>query len=84
MKKVFNNKGTFKACYAAEKFVRDQGYSFGSMCRSMPMALKKGNWNIAKWRNLTELERLDIDGHITSKDFREGSVTVEIFEEVKK
>lgn len=80
MKKIFNNKGTFNAIHAAEDFARKKGYSIGSMCGSMPIALKKGNWNIAKWRNFTSLERLDIDGHITSNDFREGSVIVELFE----
>ena len=79
MVKVFNNKGTFEAFYAAENYAREQGYSVGSMCRSMPIALKKGDYHIAKWRNLSKLERLDIDGHITSKDFREGIVTVDIF-----
>ena len=81
MKKIFDNKGTFKAYYAAQKYVIDQSYSFGSMCGKMPIALKKGsNWNVAKWKNMTALERLDIDGHITSADFREGPVVVEIFE----
>lgn len=84
MKKVFDNKGTFKAYYTAENFVREKGYSFGSMCMNMPIALKKGDWHIAKWRNLTGTEKLDIDGHITSKDFREGPVTVETFDKGKK
>ena len=80
MKKTFNQTGTFQAINKAEKWARDNGYSYGIMCRDMPIAIKKGPWNIAKWKNLTGLERLDIDGHITSRDFRNGPVTVEIFE----
>ena len=80
MKKIFDDKGDFEAYYSARKYVHDLGYSDGSMCRDKPIAIKKGPWNIAKWKNLTKLERLDIDGHITSKDFRNGPVTVEIFE----
>ncbi|MDA3939618.1 MAG: hypothetical protein PF693_09945 [Spirochaetia bacterium] len=81
MKKVFDTKGTFKAKTAAEKWLTDNGYSFGSSCVYSPQAIKKGNWNIAKWRNLTVEERKNIDGIITGNG-REGPITVEIYEEV--
>ena len=83
MKKTFNNPETFKAYYAAQKYAEKQGYSVGQMCGKNPIALKKGNWNIAKWKNLAPLEKLDIDGHITSVDFRKGPVDVEMFEGAK-
>ena len=80
MIKVFDEKGPFKAINAAEKWIKKKGYSSGILYRDMPIALKKGDYLISKWHNLTKLEKLDIDGHITSKDFRHGPVTVEIFE----
>ena len=80
MKETFNNWGTFKAYYAAQKYAEKQGYSVGQMCGHHTLGLKRGNWIIAKWKNLSPLEKLDIDGHITSGDFRKGPVVVEIFE----
>ena len=79
MKIVFSDKGTFKALRAAEKWCDKNGYSYGSTCVCSPQALKKGDWHIAKWRNLSSLEKLDIDGTIIG-DGREGPIIVEVFE----
>lgn len=79
MKKIFNQKGTFKAYYAAEKWLTENGYSFGPSCVCSPQAIKKGDYYIAKWRNLSPMERIDIDGIIEGNNHREGPVVVELF-----
>lgn len=79
IEKVFEGERTFEALHAAEKWCIDNGYSYGSTCACAPQAIKKGNWAIAKWKNLTPSERNDIDGTITGEG-RQGPVTVKIFE----
>ena len=81
MKKIFTEKGTFQAYYAAEKWLRNNGYSFGSSCVCSPQAIKKGDFYIAKWRNLSAKERKDIDGIIEGQNHREGPVVVDLFKE---
>ena len=78
MKKTFKVKGTFKSYYAASAWLSENGYSEGSMYRGMPIGIMKGDWNIAKWKNLTSSEKKELDGTMTSNDFREGEVTVNI------
>ena len=75
--KTFNqNDFDFAALHAARAWIRDQGYSYGSLCRDMPIGLLKGEWTIAKWKNLTDKERNQLDGQMTSSDFRNGPVNV--------
>lgn len=74
----FNQDGDFNAIYAAKKWLREHGYSYGSMCRGMPIGILKGDWCIAKWRNLTTIERYQLDGQINSSDFRAGPVTIKL------
>lgn len=65
--KTFKGDGsTFGAAYEAEKWLRDNGYSVGPMCVGYPQAVLKGNFAIAKWRNLTREERLAVDGTLDS------------------
>jgi len=78
MKKAFKANGTFEAYYAACGWLSENGYSYGSMCMDQPIGIMKGNWGIAKWRNLTSSERKELDGTMTSNDFREGDVTINI------
>lgn len=62
-KKVFKNDGTaFGATYKAEKWLRDNGYSVGSSCVFSPQGVMKGDFIIAKWRNLSPKERSEMDG----------------------
>jgi hypothetical protein len=79
MKKKFENERTFEAYNDACKWLKENGYSYGSMCSPAPTAIVKGNYYIAKWRNLTTKERNEVDGTITG-DFRNGPVTVEVYE----
>lgn len=78
--KIFNQTGDFAALHAARAWVENQGYSCGSLCRDMPIGLLKGEWTIAKWKNLTANERKQLDGQMTSSDFRNGPVIVTLKE----
>ncbi len=77
MVKVFTESGEFAAYNTACTWLRDNGFSWGSMCHPQPTAIMKGDVYIAKWKNLTAKERRIVDGTITG-DFREGPVTVKL------
>lgn len=76
---VFNETGTFGAMWAAQAWCAGNGYSYGSTCRNEPIGLLLGDFAIAKWRNLNNQERKDLDGVMTSLDFREGPVTITLY-----
>lgn len=77
MVKTFDEKGTFAAYNAAKKWLKENGYSYGSSCANAPTAIMKGDWCIAKWRNLTGDEIKQLDGKIVG-EMREGPVVVHI------
>lgn len=76
MEKTFKSTGTFTAINDATKWLQENGFSVGRMCSPDPIGFKKGDWNIMKWRNLSNDDRGMLDGRITSSDFREGDVIV--------
>lgn len=78
MKKVFEVPGTFESLHAAQSWLEKQGFSYGSLCRDMPVGIMKGDWAISKWKNLSSEQRKMLHGKMTSDDFREGPVTVNI------
>lgn len=49
--KTFSETGTFQALYAAQVWLAQNGYSYGSSCVLMPVL--KVDFLIAKWNNLT-------------------------------
>lgn len=76
--KTFNQIGTFKAWYAAETWLSENGYSYGSTCAVSPyVGVLKGEYCIAKWRNLTSTEKEELDGVVTG-NFREGPVVIRL------
>jgi hypothetical protein len=75
MQLVFDQKGTFEAMYAAQKWCQDNWVSYGSSCVSGPVGLLRGDYCISKWRNMTPKERAELDGTM-SGDLRNGPVTV--------
>lgn len=82
--KEFQGTGSFQAIWAAEKWLKERGYSHGSMDSDNPMGVKFGDCLIRKWTNMRVSERRQMDGTIESKDFRSGPVVVKlknIFEE---
>ena len=80
MRKVFKAADDFEAFYAAQKWLREEGYAVGSMERDCPIGIAKGDCYISKWRNLgSDRERLD--GVMAEGDKRNGDVTVIIFDD---
>lgn len=78
--KRFNVSGTFESLYAAEKFLSTNGYSYGSLCRNEPVAIRKGEYDLTqKWKNFTKDDEAAIDGVMVSYDFRNGEVVVYLF-----
>ena len=75
----FDQKGDFAANTAAERWCEDNGISYGSMCRDLPRGLMYGEWDIAKWRNLSASEQKQLHGRMTG-DMRNGPVFIEICE----
>lgn len=75
--KIFSQAGDFEAIRAAEAWCAEQGLSVGRMCGDEPMGLKKGSYDIQKWRNLSAEDRAGLDGTITG-DKRNGPVTVSV------
>lgn len=75
----FKREGTFQSFYAAQSWLGEHGYSYGSMCSPQPIGVLKGDWNIAKWKNLTAKEKRELDGIMISDNWREGSVKIKIF-----
>lgn len=81
MKKVFKAEGDFKSYYKAERFLDDNGYSYGSSDISAYVAIWKGDCYISKWRNLSSKEKSECHGLITG-DHRNGPVTVTIKDDI--
>ena len=79
MKKTFDNPGDFDAPRSAELWLKEKGYSVGAMQGSAPRGILKGEFLIAKWRNLNAHDRNVLDGQLTG-DSRSGPITVEIYE----
>jgi hypothetical protein len=80
MKTTFAQTGDFSAMNEAEKFLEANGYSIGSCERGSPRGILKGDWTIAKWRNLDKTDVAAMHGKMTG-DMRNGPVLVELFEE---
>ncbi len=71
----FNRTGDFEAWYECQQWLTERGYSFGSTCVMSPVGVLKGDYSIAKWRNLSTQERAALDGTVTG-DFRNGPLTL--------
>ncbi len=78
MVKTFYESGDFKAKREAEKWLEEYGYSYGSMQMDKPIGILKGQIYISKWRGMTDREKGQLHGLMTSNDFRKGPVLVEI------
>lgn len=76
----FKINGTFQSLYDAQSWCYKNGYSYGSMSKDEPIALKYGPYDLPqKWKNFDNEEIALIDGVIISNDFREGEVIIFIF-----
>lgn len=80
MQKIFDNQGDWAATHAAEKWCKEQSVSVGAMQRDSPRGLKRGDYSIAKWRNLSKEDAILLDGTMTG-DPRNGPITIELKDE---
>jgi hypothetical protein len=79
---------TFGAMYAAQHWLKDNGYSYGSTskdrktCGNEPVAIMKGEYRLPqKWHNFTAQDKTMADGVMIAFDWREGDVRVILFED---
>lgn len=77
----FTSEETFGAYNEAEEYCKALGVSVGRMCSPMPTGLAKGDFDIAKWKNLSASDKTLLDGVIVG-DFRNGPVRVYLSYEV--
>ena len=80
--KTFKVPGTFQSMYAAQRWVKENGYSYGSTSAMQPTAVMKGDYYSyilpEKMKNFTAKEKASVHGIIFG-DMREGPVTVHIY-----
>lgn len=70
----------FEATYAAERWLKERGYSVGRIQGRDPRGVMMGtDWSIAKWRNLNPRERAELHGVVIGAP-RSGPVTILIYE----
>jgi hypothetical protein len=74
---VFVGSGDFEATNKAEQWCAEQGVSIGSMQRGAPRGLMRGDFVIAKWRNLSDAEIAALDGRMIG-DGRNGPIHLRI------
>jgi hypothetical protein len=71
----FEGAETWQAVRSAEAWCEERGVSVGRMDRYDIRGLLLGDFDIAKWHNLTQRERCACHGQMTG-EMREGPVTV--------
>lgn len=72
----------FDAITAAENYLKELGYTIGSMQRDAPIAFAKADKirYISKWHNIGEEDYPRIEGIIVSDDMRNGDVELIFFD----
>lgn len=80
--KTFKVDGTFRSLYAAEIWLKEQGYGHGSPSETGPTAVMKGDYYSYdlphKMKNFTNRQKREVHGIIFG-DMREGPVTVHLY-----
>ena len=80
----FPANGVAFDCYrTAVDALKAVGYSIGSTQAMAPTGFKKGDCSIAKWRNLNDSDRAELDGQIIELGFRTGPVVVQFKDPAK-
>lgn len=77
--KTFSSPDTFVAYHDAEKWLQDRGFSVGRMQGPEPVGIKRGDYDIQKWRNINSNDRELLDGLIVGDDKRNGPVTINLY-----
>ena len=79
-----NEIDSFSAVNEAERLVKVEGFTKGSMAGDMPIGLvkkSKGIGYIAKWYNINREELKHLDGVLMSNDFRNGDVHIVVWKD---
>lgn len=79
MEKTFTQTGDFEATHAAEKFLKESGFSLGTTCHGLPRGIMFGDYWITKYRNLDRGQRQALHGELVG-DGRNGPVTIRLFD----
>ncbi len=70
----------FSNLYQAGRWLSSKDYSYGSISLGMPIAIMSGKYELhEKWYNLTEEQKMNVNGVMISDDFRNGIVKIIIF-----
>lgn len=82
--KSFKVPGTFESMYAAQRWLSDCGYCYGSTDAKFPTAVMKGSDYYAydlphKMHNFTKKQKDSVHG-IMFGNMRDGTVTVHLYE----
>lgn len=75
---TFTQQGEYEACHAAERFLQERGFSVGIMQGPSPRAIMLGDYQIAKWRNLSREDIAKNHGAMTG-NMRTGPITIVIY-----
>lgn len=68
---------SFAAFNAAVKWCKEQGFSVGRMCAGEPVGIRRGQFDIQKWTNMSAEDKRRLDGQIVPiGDFRDGGARV--------
>jgi len=80
--RTFKVDGTFQSMYAAQDWLRERGYHYGSTSATEPTAVMKGSYYSYglphKMKNFTAKQKNNVHG-ILFGDMREGPVTVHLY-----
>lgn len=74
---TFDQPGDFQAQYAAERWLRDRGFSIGSSQGDSPRAIWHGDCYISKWRGLSAADKAEMHAQMLG-DGRNGPVHIEL------
>lgn len=72
---TFHHTGTFAAVAAAQKWLRDRGFSYGPSQVGGPQAIWHGDCTISKWRNLSDQEKRECHATLDGNQ-REGPMRI--------
>jgi len=73
---TFDFEGDFQSSYAAEKWLKDRGFSYGPSQAMAPTAIWFGDCSISKWRNLSAQDKREM--HAVMLNQRNGPVNIDL------